>query len=258
MKKNANKILLISLFLLLFVLAFQTTAYALEDLPLTIPEGVEFDALPGEDPVGVTTPLQVLVMFTLIALFPFLLMMITSFTRIIISLHFMRAALGTQQMPPGQVLIGLALVLTFYLMAPVFTEFYDNAWVPYGAQQIDTADLIEVGMEPFRDFMLRQVEVQDLALFMRIADFEYTPGIEIPNRILIPSFVLGELTKAFRIGFLLFLPFIVIDMVVASCLMAMGMMMLPPAMISMPFKILLFIMVDGWPLVVEGIILTFR
>jgi len=211
-----------------------------------------------DNPEQVVPTLQVFLMLTLIGLAPFLLLMLTSFTRIIVSLHFMRSALGTQQMPPNQVLVGMALFLTLFLMGPIFTQINETAISPFGDGQMGQEEALDTAMIPLREFMWRQVEAQDLELFIRLSGEEFESLEDVPNRVLIPAFMLGELTKGFRIGFLIFMPFIVIDMVVASILMAMGMMMLPPAMISLPFKILLFVMVDGWSLLMENIILTFR
>jgi len=183
------------------------------------------------------------------------------FTRIIVILSFTRNALGTQQMPPNQILIGIALALTFFIMAPVFTEVNERAVIPYMDEEIDIFEALGRAEVPFRDFMYQQVrtEPKSLNLFLNMSGIENTPASpdEIPLSVLISSFVTGELTKAFRIGFMLFIPFIMIDMIVSSILMSMGMMMLPPVMISLPFKILLFVMVDGWNLVMKTIIMSF-
>ena len=214
----------------------------------------------SDDPAALVPGLQLFFLITLITLAPTLILMVTSFTRLIVVLHFMRAAMGTQQMPPSQVLIGLALFLTLYMMGPIFGEIIDEAIVPYTNGQITQQEAIDRGWEPLHNFMLRQVHVTDLGLFMELADIDDVDpeGTEIPARVLIPAFILSELTTGFVIGFLLYLPFIVIDMVVASVLMAMGMMMLPPAMISLPFKILLFILTGGWTFVLGNVLLTFN
>ncbi|MCL2617144.1 MAG: flagellar type III secretion system pore protein FliP [Defluviitaleaceae bacterium] len=211
-----------------------------------------------DNPDQVVPTLQVFLMLTLIGMAPFLLLMLTSFTRIIISLSFMRSALGTQQMPPNQVLVGMALFLTMFIMGPIFTQINETAVRPFGQGLIGQEEAIETAMEPLREFMWRQVEPGDIELFIRLSGETYETLEDVPDRVLIPAFILGEITKGFRIGFFIFMPFIVIDMIVASILMAMGMMMLPPAMISLPFKILLFVMVDGWALLLEGVVLTFR
>ncbi|TCT15089.1 flagellar biosynthetic protein FliP [Natranaerovirga pectinivora] len=185
-------------------------------------------------------------------------MMMTSFTRIIVVLHFVRSALGTQQTPPNQVLVGLALFLTFFIMSPVITNINEQALKPYSAGEINQEEAIEIGIEPLRKFMLTQVNDKDLSLFLRIAEInEVSTFDDIPTSVLIPAFIISELRAAFIIGFLIYIPFLVIDMVVASTLMSMGMMMLPPVMISLPFKILLFILADGWSLVIGELVKTF-
>ncbi len=207
---------------------------------------------------GVDPTLQILFLVTAISLLPAILMMLTCFTRIIISMHFLRSALGTQQMPPNQILIGIALFITIFLMGPTFTEINETAIIPYSEGQLTQGEFIETAMIPLRGFMLDQVSEQDVALFAKLDGQTYSSPEELPSRVLIPAFMLGELTKGFLIGFIIYIPFLVIDMVVASILMAMGMMMLPPAIISLPFKILFFIMVDGWELVLQNVIMSFR
>lgn len=236
---------------------FNINVYA-QDTNVPIPNiGINIGT--SETPEQTTSTLQILLLFTIISLAPSILIMLTCFTRIIISLHFLRAALGTQQMPPNQILIGLALFLTFFVMGPDFSEINEKAIQPYSQGQINQEEFLIQSMAPIREFMFNQVEDKDLALFTNIAKIEsYQSRDDIPNSVLIPAFIVGELTKGFKIGFILYIPFIAIDMVVASTLMAMGMMMLPPALISAPFKLLLFIMVDGWSLVIENIIKTFR
>lgn len=202
--------------------------------------------------------LRILITLTLIALAPTLIIMLTSFTRIIIVLHFTRTALNTQTAPPNQVLIGLALFLTFFIMQPTLTAVYDNAIVPFEEGQIEQEEAFEVAMQPFRQFMYGQTQTKDVRLFMEISNTEWEGDLDsIPNSVLIPSFIISELRTAFIIGFLIYIPFIVIDMVVASTLMSMGMMMLPPTTISMPFKILLFVLADGWNLIIGSLVKTF-
>lgn len=202
--------------------------------------------------------LRILITLTLIALAPTLIIMLTSFTRIIIVLHFTRAALNTQTAPPNQVLIGLALFLTFFIMQPTLTTVYENAVVPFEAGEITQEEALEVGMQPFREFMYGQTQTKDVRLFMEISKTEWAGDLDsIPNSVLVPSFIISELRTAFIIGFLIYIPFIVIDMVVASTLMSMGMMMLPPTTISMPFKILLFVLADGWNLIIGSLVKTF-
>jgi len=190
---------------------------------------------------------------------PSILIMMTSFTRIIIVLSFTRNALGTQQMPPNQVLIGLALFLTFFLMSPIGAKINENAIEPYLSGQMDQEQFLEEAMKPIREFMFKQTREKDLELFINLSGMEDPETLDdVPNNVLIPSFIISELKTAFQIGFLIYVPFIIIDMVVASTLMSMGMMMLPPVMISLPFKILLFIMVDGWNLVIKTLVTGFR
>lgn len=207
---------------------------------------------------NVAGPVRILITLTMIALAPMLLIMLTSFTRIIIVLHFTRTALNTQTVPPNQVLIGLALFLTFFIMNPMITEINENAVRPFDRGEITQEEALERGMEPLREFMYGQTQVKDVRMFMEIADQEWDGSLSgIPSSVLIPSFIVSELRTAFIIGFLIYIPFIVIDMVVASALMSMGMMMLPPTTISMPFKILLFILADGWNLVIGSLVKTF-
>jgi len=213
------------------------------------------------DPGNLSSTVEIILLFTVLSLLPSIIIMMTSFTRIIIVLSFLRNALATQQNPPTQVLIGLALFLTFFIMAPVGTEIYDNALNPYFNQQISQEEAFQKGMEPVRNFMFRQTREKDVLLFIEIAKIEKTDDLkveDVPNRVLIPAFLISELKTGFQMGFVLFIPFIIVDMVVASTLMSMGMMMLPPVMISLPFKVLLFILVDGWNLVVKSIVLGFK
>jgi flagellar biosynthetic protein FliP len=184
--------------------------------------------------------------------------MLTGFTRIIIVLSFVRNALGMQQTPPNQVLIGLALFLTLFVMRPVIGEAYQNAYVPYTEGSISQDEFIEAAMAPTRDFMLKQTTRSDLEFFIDLSQTEISVYEETPNTVLIPAFLISEIKRAFQMGFFIYLPFVVIDMVVSSTLMAMGMMMLPPAMISLPFKVLLFVMVDGWQLVIGTMLRSFN
>ena len=207
--------------------------------------------------------LRILLVLTVISLAPSILIMLTSFTRIIIVLHFVRNAVGTQTAPPNQVLIGLALFLTLFIMNPIFTEINENAIKPFDAGEISQEEAIETGLKPLRKFMYEQTQTKDLRLFCEIAgvdDVDITNEEEvyqISMSIVIPSFILSELRTAFIMGFLIYIPFIVIDMVVASVLMSMGMMMLPPTTISLPFKVLLFVLADGWDLVISSLVKTF-
>ena len=204
-----------------------------------------------------SSTVRILLVLTVLSLAPSILIMLTSFTRILIVLHFTRAALGTQTAPPNQVLIGLALFLTFMIMSPVFTEINENGIKPLDAGTSAQEEALAAGMQPIREFMYEQTETKDADLFCDIAGVTYEEKEDIPTTVLIPAFLVSELRTAFIIGFLIYIPFIVIDMVVSSILMSMGMMMLPPTTISMPFKILLFILADGWNLVIGNVVKTF-
>ncbi len=211
----------------------------------------------GEDG-GLTSALQIVIVLTILALCPSILIMLTSFTRILIVLHFTRSALNTQTAPPNQILIGLSLFLTFFIMSPVFNQVYTDAVKPLMNNEITQEEALDKGMAPVRTFMLKQVDEKDVNAMCEIAGIESVESEDdIPTSVLIPSFILGELRIAFWIGFLIYIPFIIIDMVVASVLMSMGMMMLPPTTISMPFKILLFVLADGWNLIIINLMKTF-
>lgn len=211
-----------------------------------------------DDNGQVNGTLRILITLTLIALAPTLLIMLTSFTRIIIVLHFTRAALNTQTAPPNQVLIGLALFLTFFIMRPYIGEIYEEAIVPFDAGEISQEEFIETAIDPLREFMYKQTQTEDVRMFLEISGEEWDGTLDgIPTSVLVPSFIISELRQAFIIGFIIYIPFIVIDMVVASTLMSMGMMMLPPTTVSMPFKILLFVLADGWNLIIVNLIKTF-
>ncbi len=212
----------------------------------------------NEDNGQLNGSLRILITLTLIALAPTLIIMMTSFTRIIIVLHFTRAALNTQTAPPNQILIGLALILTFFIMEPTITQVYEEAIIPFEEGTVTQEEALELGMEPLREFMYPQTQVKDVQLFMDISGQEWDGTLNsIPTSVLVPSFMISELRTAFWIGFLIYIPFIVVDMVVASTLMSMGMMMLPPTVISMPFKILLFVLADGWSLIIGQLVKTF-
>jgi flagellar biosynthetic protein FliP len=203
--------------------------------------------------------LRLMILLTVLSLAPAGLVMLTSFTRIVVVLSFMRSSLATQQMPPNQVLIGLALFLTLFIMTPVFQVSYQDGIQPYMEGTISQEEAFTNTMAPIRDFMFSYTREKDLALFVRMADMERPRNFDdIPNHVLIPSFIISELKTAFQIGFVLFIPFLIIDMVVASILMSMGMMMLPPMMISLPFKLLLFVLVDGWSLLMQTLLMSFR
>lgn len=255
MKNNKNIIKLFICLVIMFSFATSINVYAQDTVAMP---NIDISIGSTDTPEGTASTLQVLFILTLITLAPSLIIMLTSFTRIIISLHFLRAALGTQQMPPNQILIGLTVFLTLLIMGPTLNQVNENAFKPYSNGEITQEQFFTEAMTPMRKFMFSQVENKDLLLFTELSgEQSYQYKEDIPNTVLIPAFIIGELTKGFKIGFIIYIPFIVIDMVVASTLMAMGMMMLPPALISAPFKILLFVMVDGWALVIESLVKTF-
>ncbi|MGE9549793.1 flagellar type III secretion system pore protein FliP [Erwinia amylovora] len=203
-------------------------------------------------------PVQTLVFITSLTFLPAILLMMTSFTRIIIVFGLLRNALGTPSAPPNQVLLGLALFLTFFIMGPVFDKIYQDAYLPFSQDKITMDVAIDKGAQPLREFMLRQTREADLALFARLANTPPLQGPEaVPMRILLPAYVTSELKTAFQIGFTVFIPFLIIDLVVASVLMALGMMMVPPATISLPFKLMLFVLVDGWQLLIGSLAQSF-
>lgn len=244
--------------ILIIIFIFATSVYA--ELGVSVDkDGIKIGT--ADNSKDVSTSIQVLLILTVLSIAPSILIMMTSFTRIIIILSFLRNALGTQQMPPNQVLIGLALFLTLFIMAPIGTKLNDEAYKPLSNGTITTNVAIDKAGGIMKDFMLKQIRKsseKDLALFVNLAKIK-TPvdPKTLPLTVVIPAFMINELTVAFKFGFLIFLPFLIIDMVVASTLMSMGMMMLPPVMISLPFKILLFVMVDGWGLIVQSIVSGF-
>jgi len=202
--------------------------------------------------------LQTLILLTSLSFLPAVILMMTSFTRIIIVLSLLRSALGTPSSPPNQVMIGLALFLTFFVMSPVLDKMYTEAYLPYSEKKITLEQAFNIGIVPLKTFMLRQTRESDLALFVKISNSEPLQSAEdVPLRILVPSYVISELKTAFQIGFVVFIPFLIIDMVVASVLMSMGMMMVSPAMISLPFKIMLFVLADGWNLLIGSLVHSF-
>jgi flagellar biosynthetic protein FliP len=218
---------------------------------------VGFDKAQGSGDVAVT--LELIAMLTVLSLAPSILIMMTCFTRIVVVLTFLKQALGTQNAPPNQMLMGLSLFLTFFIMGPTFQRVNTEALQPYLEDKLEFRPALEKGMAPLREFMLRQVNEKDLALMVRISKAPPPRNVDdIANLTLIPAFCISELRSAFIIGFLIYIPFLVIDMVVSSVLMSMGMMMLPPVMISTPFKLILFVMVDGWNLIIYQLVLSFR
>lgn len=211
-----------------------------------------------EKPDEVVNAIKIVLVLTVLTLAPAILIMMTSFTRIVIVLSFLRQALGVQQMPPNQLLVGLALFLTFFVMAPAFKQMNENGIQPYLASKISQEQAIEQTLTPLRKFMFTQTRPADLSLFVRLAKAEEPKTLaDVPTMVLIPAFIISELKTAFQIGFIIFLPFLVIDMLAASVLMAMGMMMLPPVVISLPLKVMLFVLVDGWTLIVGSMVNSF-
>ena len=225
------------------------------------PQDFQFNITSNAGSSSLSASMRMLLVLTLSSLAPFLLIMVTSFARIIVVLHFLRSALGTQSSPPNQVLVGLALFLTLFIMSPVIAQVNSECIQPFDKGQMTQEEALNAGLKPIRRFMFEQTSRKDIRLFLQIQKKTDNVSVdkeeEIPTLVLIPAFMISELRTAFIIGFLLYLPFIVIDMVVASTLMSMGMMMLPPTTISMPFKILLFVLADGWNLVIGQVVKTF-
>lgn len=271
LKKVINSLMIIGMFVLLFSVsrpAFavasgvdKTTQDEISGQPDIDDNTLDINISSNAGSMKLESTLQILIMLTILSLAPSILIMVTSFTRIVVVFHFLRTALGTQTTPPNQVIVGLALFITIAIMSPVFTEVNTKAIKPYTAGKIKQEQAIEKGLSPLREFMLKQTREKDLKLFMYfnkksaddIKDYD-----DIPITIVIPAFIISELRAAFIIGFLIYLPFIVIDMVVASTLMSMGMMMLPPTTISLPFKLLLFVLADGWNLVIGQLVNSFN
>lgn len=260
MKINKNKVMFVLLLAFAIITFCGIKAYAVPnniDLPkvnLSIGDG-------ESTPSDYVSNIKILIFFTILAVLPSIVIMLTSFTRIIVVFSFVKNAIGVQQAIPNQILTGLALILTIFIMSPVYNEINTKALQPYIEQSITQEEAIEAGSKPLKDFMLKQTRQKDLALFVEINNIdskdEELSRENIPFTTLVPAFAISELKTAFQIGFLIYLPFIVIDMVIASVLMSMGMMMLPPAMVSLPFKLLLFVMVDGWYLLVKSLIMSF-
>jgi flagellar biosynthetic protein FliP len=241
----------IGLFLIISIVVWVIPA---EAIPLpTFQLGMEDMDEPGK----VSSALQILFLLTILTLAPSILIMTTSFARIIIVLSFLRQAMGTQQTPPTQVLIGLGLFLTLFIMGPTWSEINENALQPYLNEEISQMDALKLAEAPLKSFMLAQTREKDLSLFVNLGDGERGSDSEVEIQSLIPAFIISELKTAFQIGFLIYIPFLILDMVVASILLSMGMMMLPPVLISLPFKLMLFVMVDGWYLIVGSLIRSF-
>ncbi|MCH3697215.1 flagellar type III secretion system pore protein FliP [Campylobacter lari] len=239
------------------LLALFLSSLALLGAEATIPT-VNLSLSAPNSPQQLVTTLNIVIVLTILALAPTIVFVMTSFLRLVVVFSFLRTALGTQTMPPNTILVTLALILTFFIMEPVATKSYNEGIKPYIAEQIGYEEAFTKGVKPFKDFMLKNTREKDLALFYRIRNLENPKTInDVPLTVLVPAFMISELKTAFEIGFLLFLPFLVIDMVVSSVLMAMGMMMLPPVMISMPFKLLIFVLVDGWNLLIQNLVKSF-
>ncbi|WHZ06013.1 flagellar type III secretion system pore protein FliP [Neobacillus sp. YX16] len=214
--------------------------------------------LGSDDPEKVSNTLRIIILLTVMSIAPSFLVLMTCFTRIVIVLGFVRTALGTQQMPPNQVIIGLALFMTFFVMGPTFSEVNKEALQPFMDGKMSQQEAFDTASAPLKEFMTKHTREKDLALFMDYAKMDRPESIEdIPLTALVPAYAISELKSAFQMGFMIFVPFLVIDMIVASILMSMGMMMLPPVMISLPFKILLFILVDGWNLIIKSLLMSF-
>jgi flagellar biosynthetic protein FliP len=244
--------------LLILVLLVLVVVAAGEAQSLPLPKlSVEVGKATRPEDVSVT--LQILFLMTILSLAPAILILTTAFTRIIVVLHFLRQALGTQQVPPPQVLVGLALFLTFFVMAPTWNKVNNEALQPYLNNTMSMQQAYDKGVVPIREFMFRQTREEDLALFVKLANADKPQSREdVPLYALVPAYAISELRIGFQIGFVLFIPFLIIDMVISSILMSMGMMMLPPVLISLPFKILLFVLVDGWRLVVSSLMNSFH
>lgn len=244
--------------LLIVLLLLSAAAVILPAQQMPLPK-VSIEVGKAANPDDISVTLQILLMMTVLSLAPAILILTTAFTRIIVVLHFLKQAMGTPQMPPAQVLVGLALFLTFFVMAPVWDQVNTEAVQPYMNKKISVSAAYEKAVVPLREFMFRQTREEDLALFIKMSRMpKPATRADVPIYVVIPAFAISELRMGFQIGFILFIPFLIIDMVVASVLMSMGMMMLPPSMVSLPFKILLFILVDGWNLVIASLISSFH
>jgi len=240
------------------LLILLTAAPAFGQMPTVSTPYFTLGTASGEDPARGSAVLQIFLLMTVLSLAPAILTMVTSFTRIVIVLSLLRRALGTMQLPSNQIVIGLALFLTVFIMAPVWQNINQAALQPYLDQKISSQQALEQAAGPLRDFMLRQTREKDLALFVDVAKLKRPQGPEdVPTSVLIPAFIISEVKTAFEIGLLLYVPFLIVDMVVAAVLLSMGMMMLPPVMVSLPFKLLLFVLADGWYLLVGSLVKSF-
>lgn len=254
-----NKLLYI-IFILLIVFVssnFAQQTQQTQSLSFPLPK-LDVQVGSSDNPQDVSVTLQILLLMTILALAPSIMIMTTAYLRIIIVFHFLKSALGTQQMPPGQLLAGVALFITFFVMAPTWNKVNEEALKPLMDEKITTEEAYNKGIEPIREFMFKNVRDEDLGLFISLANMTRPNNRnELPTYIVIPAFVISELRTGFIIGFFLFIPFLMVDMIVSSILMSMGMMMLPPMLVSLPFKILLFILVDGWNLIIGSVVRSF-
>lgn len=248
-----NKGLRVLLFAMVALFAGTLAAKAQVSIP-----NINISMGEADTPQEFSKGLQILIWLTVLTLAPSIFILTTSFTRIVIVLSITRQAMGVAQLPPAQVIVGLAMMLTFFVMSPTISQINEQAFQPYMDGQVTQKVALQKGLEPLREFMFRQTEESDLALFVKMAKLDKPSTTDdIPTYVLMPAFVISELKTAFKIGFMIFIPFLVIDIVIASILVSMGMMFLPPVMISMPFKIILFVMVDGWGLIAESLITGF-
>lgn len=248
--------------IILFLIVFAATSFAqqtqqTQSLSFPLPK-VDLQVGSSSNGQDVSVTLQILLLMTILALAPSIMIMTTAYLRIIIVFHFLKSALGTQQMPPGQLLAGVALFITFFVMAPTWNKVNEDALKPLMDEKMTTEEAYNKGIEPVREFMFKHVRDEDLGLFVSLANMTRPNNRnDLPTYIVIPAFVLSELRTGFIIGFFLFIPFLMVDMIISSILMSMGMMMLPPMLVSLPFKILLFILVDGWNLIVGSVVRSF-
>jgi len=257
--RNKKKKCIYVVLLTLAIIAFSSIVVSAAPTTVDIPN-VNIDIGGAGTSNDYVSNIKLLIFFTILSLLPSILIMVTSFTRIVIVFSFLKNAMGVTQSVPNQILVGLALFLSLFIMAPVFTEMNDKAIQPYLNNTMTQADALQVGGKPLKEFMLKQTREKDLQLFVEISKINtenLTAEIDLPLYIIIPAFSISELKTAFQIGFLIYLPFLIIDIVVGSILMSMGMFMLPPVMVSLPFKLLLFVMVDGWYLLVKSLIMSF-
>ncbi len=259
LRYGLQRLLLVAAVIVVAIGAIFGTAYdSAAAEPVQTPAFISIDMDESREPGKMAVVLQIFLLMTILSLAPAILIMLTSFTRCVIVLSLLRRALGTMQMPPNQVIVGLALFLTFFIMTPVWQQVNQNALQPYLDEKIDQQQALQNAAAPVRKFMFKQTRKKDLALFVEIAKVQRPKDVDdIPTSVLIPSFIISEVKTAFQIGLLLYVPFLIIDMVVASVLLSMGMMMLPPIMISLPFKLMLFVLADGWNLLIGSLVRSF-